>query len=65
VSQPISTSQGYYIIKVVGRETRPLEPAARDTLKANTLDVWLQGQRQNVVDMLDDKKLSWVLGQVG
>jgi parvulin-like peptidyl-prolyl isomerase len=65
VSQPVYTSQGYYLIKVVGRETRALDPAARDALRAKALDVWLEGQGQNVVKMLDDKKLSWVVGQAG
>ena len=65
VSQPVYTSQGYYLIKVVGMETRPLDPEARDALKAKALDVWLEGQGQNVVKMLDDKKLSWVVGQAG
>ncbi len=65
VSQPVYTSQGYYLIKVVGMETRPLDPEARDALKAKALDVWLEGQGQNVVKMLDDKKLSWVVGEAG
>ena len=65
VSQPVSTPQGYYLIKVVGRESRPLDPEARDALKAKALDVWLEGQGQNVVKMLDDKKLAWVVGEAG
>ena len=65
VSQPVATSQGYYLIKVIAKETRPLDPAALETLKANTLDTWLQEQSQNVVLMLDDKKLAWVVGEAG
>jgi foldase protein PrsA len=65
VSQPVPASQGYYLIKVVGRETRSLDPAALETLKSNALDAWLQGQSENVVTMLDDKKLAWVVGEAG
>ncbi len=65
VSQPIFTPQGYYLVKVVGRETRALDPAASDALKAKAMETWLNEQRQGVVDMLDSQKLAWVVGEAG
>ena len=61
VSQPVQTTQGYYLIKVLGRETRPLEQASLDTLKSNAMSAWLDQQRQDVVILLDAKKLSWAV----
>ena len=65
VSQPIFTPQGYYLIKVVGRETRPLDPEALEAQKAKAMDLWLNEQKQKVVDMLDSRKLAWVVGEAG
>ncbi|HJW88890.1 MAG TPA: peptidylprolyl isomerase [Dehalococcoidia bacterium] len=65
VSQPVFTPQGYYLIKVVGRETRPLEPDALEALKAKAMETWLNEQKQKVVDMLDSRKLAWVVGEAG
>ncbi|MBU2008319.1 MAG: peptidylprolyl isomerase [Chloroflexi bacterium] len=65
VSQPISTPQGYYLIKVVGRETRPLDPDALEALKAKVMETWLNEQKQKVVDMLDSRKLAWAVGEAG
>ena len=65
VSQPIFTPQGYYLIKVVGRETRPLDTEALEAQKAKAMDLWLNEQKQKVVDMLDSRKLAWVVGEAG
>ena len=65
MSQPISTAQGYYLIKLLGKETRPLEPDALTTLKTAAMDSWLTEQRQGLVDMLDSRRLAWVLREAG
>ena len=65
VSQPVQTSQGYYLIKVLARETRTLEQASLDALKSKAMSDWLEQQRQDVIILLDQKKLSWAVGQAG
>lgn len=63
LSQPIPTSRGFYLIKVVSKETRPLEPEVREELKSKVLDIWLQEEGGKVVNMLDSKKLAWVVAE--
>jgi len=46
VSGIIHTALGYHIIKVVGREVRPLSPDARQRLQQAAVQDWLRTRRQ-------------------
>jgi parvulin-like peptidyl-prolyl isomerase len=69
VSQPFSTAEGYYIIKVLEREDRALGEDVRGQLEANAFAYWLEGEREEKVDRkVDDGDLQkiyqWAMGQI-
>ena len=68
VSQPFSTAEGYYIIKVLEKEERALDEATRGRLEANAFNRWLEKQREEKVERnpnLDlDAIYRWALGQI-
>ena len=62
-SQPISTPLGYYIIKVKGREVRPLSDEHRRRLGLKAWEQWLQEQRRSsdIKEGLTQRRLDWAL----
>ena len=66
LSQPISTPDGFhYILKLAGKETRPVDPDTRKKLLENALESWLEQERkqQGVETLLSSKRLAWVVAQ--
>lgn len=66
VSDPIPTSQGYYILKVAGKsESMPVIDEYRLLLGSGVFVEWLQEQRQaNVVEYLSQSSIQWALEHV-
>lgn len=68
VSQPFSTAEGYYIIKVLEKEERALDEDVRERLEANAFNRWLEEQREEEVERNPDLDLNaiyqWALGQI-
>ena len=63
VSDPIATSEGYYILKVAGKtESMPVIDEYRLLLGSGVFVDWLQEQRQtNVVEYLSQSSIVWAL----
>jgi parvulin-like peptidyl-prolyl isomerase len=66
VSDPIPTSQGYYILKVAGKsESMPVIDEYRLLLGSSVFVEWLQEQRQaHVVEYLSQSNIVWALEHV-
>ena len=68
VSQPFSTTEGYYIIKVLEKEHRALTEEVREQLEANAFNRWLEEQREEKVERNSDLDLNaiyeWALEQI-
>lgn len=68
VSEPISTSGGYYILKVTEKaDNRPIDESNRGILKSIALFNWLQEQREtNKVEQYDigSERYQWAIKQV-
>ena len=45
VSDPVKSDYGYHIIKVLGKEVRPLDATALETSQQQTFGVWFQEQK--------------------
>lgn len=68
-SQPISTAQGYWVIKALVREeNRALDEATREQLQANAFGNWLAAESEQKVERssnLDlDKVYDWALARI-
>lgn len=68
VSEPFSTTEGYYIIKVSGKEDRALDEATRVQLEASAFNYWLEEQREEKVTRNPNIDLEeiyqWALDQI-
>ncbi len=69
VSEPFSTAEGYYIIKVLEQAERALDEDVREQLEANAFDYWLEAQREEKVErQVDAEELEeiyeWALKQI-
>jgi len=75
ISQPIldtDTSDNYWLIKVLAKDTRPLSESDRDTLVSAAFTKWLEETKNSednvIVNYLDKKggtaKLAWALDHV-
>jgi hypothetical protein len=66
VSDPIPTSEGYYLLKVSGKsESMPVIDEYRSLLGDGVFVDWLQEQRQaNVVEYLSQSNIEWALDHV-
>ena len=45
ISEPVVTPQGWEVLELVGKETRPLTEEQFDRLKAKTMDQWMREAR--------------------
>jgi parvulin-like peptidyl-prolyl isomerase len=67
VSRPISTKEGYYILKVLEKaDSREIEPAILERIKAGALDRWLErAETQHRVERyITSDKLNWAEAQL-
>jgi HEPN domain-containing protein len=66
------SSENYWLIKVIDRQSRPLSDDDRETLVSEAFDLWLEGAKNSedndIVYYLDEKggqaKLAWALDHV-
>ena len=70
VSQPFSTAEGYYIIKVLEKEDRALDEDVKGLLETIAFSRWLEEQREEKVNRkIDEEDLEriymWALEQIG
>jgi len=70
VSQPFSTAEGYYIIKVLEKEDRALDEDVKGLLETIAFSRWLEEQREEKVNRkVDEEDLEriymWALEQIG
>ena len=70
VSQPFSTAEGYYIIKVLEKEDRALDEDVKGLLETIAFSRWLEEQREEKVNRkVDEEGLEriymWALEQIG
>ncbi len=63
VSDPISTSGGYYIVKVTDfEESREVEDAYKSEMSKRDFESWMQEQLEtSVVEYIDQGKIDWAL----
>lgn len=67
LSQPIETSEGYYIVKISDiAESLPIYDGYRDVLAANELESWLNELRaaSNIKEYLDQSKINWAMERI-
>lgn len=72
LAQDSDSSENYWVIKVLARESRPLSNTDRDTLVSAASTKWLEDakttEENEIVNYLDEKggtaKLTWALDQV-
>ncbi len=69
ISQPFSTAQGYWVIKVLEKEEdRALDEATREQLQVMAMGNWLASEREEKVERksdLDlDKVYEWAIGRI-
>jgi foldase protein PrsA len=67
VSEPIKTTNGYYVIKVSEiDENRPVDDQYREILAASELDKWLNELMgaSNIKDYLDQDKIDWAMARI-
>jgi len=50
VSEPFSTAQGYWVIKVLEEEEREIADEARQQLMFNAFNSWLEADREQKVE---------------
>lgn len=50
VSEPFSTNDGYYIVKVLDKEERALDEEVQKQLATSELSIWLAQERENKVE---------------
>jgi len=70
VSQPFSTAEGYYIIKVLEKEDRALDEDVKGLLETIAFSRWIEEQREEKVNRkVDEEGLEriymWALEQIG
>ncbi len=70
VSQPFSTAEGYYIIKVLEKEDRALDEDVKGLLETIAFSRWIEEQREEKVNRkVDEEDLEriymWALEQIG
>ena len=67
VTEPLSTAQGYYIIKISERaDSRPIENKFREILADSEFAEWLQQERQDSIieEYINQDKIDWALDQI-
>jgi len=67
MSEPISTDQGYYIVKVSETaESRPVEDAYQEILADREFEKWLQEERETSIikEYLDPGKINWAVDHI-
>ena len=69
LSQPVSTPQGYWVIKVLEREeNRALDEAPREQLQDRAFGSWLAAEREEKVERKSDLDLDevheWAIGRI-
>jgi parvulin-like peptidyl-prolyl isomerase len=66
ISQPIQTSNAYYVIKVAAIEDRPIDEQYRQILASNAFTNWFNEQRDatEIREYLDQTKITWALNHV-
>jgi parvulin-like peptidyl-prolyl isomerase len=67
VSEPIKTTNGYYVIKVSEiDENRLIDDQYREILAASELDKWLNELMgaSNIKDYLDQDKIDWAMARI-
>ena len=67
VSEPISTDQGYYIIKVSETaESRPVEDTHQEILADVEFEKWLQEETEASIieEYLDQDKITWAINHI-
>jgi foldase protein PrsA len=67
VSQPIMTTNGYYIIKVVEiDDNRPIDEQYREMLASNELNNWFEEQRNTteIREYLTQSKATWAMNHI-
>jgi parvulin-like peptidyl-prolyl isomerase len=60
ISQPVQTTNGWHIIQLLGKETRPLDSYAFEQLRQTKFQEWLDSQRASVGVDIPDGWLDWV-----
>ena len=67
VSEPIVSTNGYYIIKVAEIDNnRPIDEQYRQMLASNEFTNWFKGQRNatEIREYLDQKKVTWAMKHI-
>jgi len=67
VSQPIQTSNGYYVIKVAEiDDNRPIDDQYREMLASNELNNWFEKQRNTneIREYLTQTKATWAMNHI-
>ncbi len=67
ISEPIETSQGYYVIQVAEiDENRPIEDTYREILASNELENWLNQLREATIIKiyLTQSKIDWAMERI-
>ena len=54
VSQPVQTSFGFHIIRVLGHEERPVDASAFEQMKQKAFADWLKVARENAKITIND-----------
>jgi len=67
ISDPYVSPQGWEIIELLGKETRPVTDEQMDRLKARVMDQWMRDARESptVRRDLSPEKREWVMRQSG
>jgi parvulin-like peptidyl-prolyl isomerase len=67
ISEPVVTPQGWEVLELLGKETRPLTEEQLDRLKAKTMDQWIREARDSptVRKELNRERRDWVMRQSG
>jgi len=67
ISEPVVTPQGFEILELLGKETRPVSPDQLDRLSLRRMEQWLRQAREDpaVRRELTGDRREWVLRQTG
>jgi len=67
IGDPVLTSQGWEVLQLLEKETRPLSEEHLDRIKAKAMDEWLRDAREGpaVRRELNRERREWVMNQAG
>jgi parvulin-like peptidyl-prolyl isomerase len=71
ISEPIADSSvetpgGYWLVRVLEKDTKELDEDIKDTIKSKSFEAWLDKQKTNskIDNLLDEEKKGWAIARV-